>query len=114
MNKLIQLGLIVVGVSAVAIADVFVKKVFSPRTGFFTDIKNPLMLAIVALYLLQIIIFAYIFDRKAQLGVVGILQTALYALIVIGSGVLFFQEGFSARQIVGMVLAFVGVILMTL
>jgi drug/metabolite transporter (DMT)-like permease len=112
MNKLLEIGLIILGVSSVGIADVLIKKIFSPRTGFFTDVKNPLMIAVISLYIIQIIVFSFIFDHKAELGIVGIIQTALYAVIVIGSGILFFNEQISLLQWIGIGLAIVGVVLM--
>lgn len=72
------------------------------------------MFGVVSLYIIQIVIFFYIFFKKAELGVVGIMQTALYALIVIGSGILFFDESFSLTQGLGIGLALLGVILINL
>ncbi len=113
MNKLIEVGLIIIAVSAVAIADVFAKKAAFTTDNFWVAIKNPLMLAVVGLYLIQILIFTYVFVKKADLGVVGIIQTALYAIIVIGSGALFFREEISPQQGIGMTLAIIGVILIS-
>jgi drug/metabolite transporter (DMT)-like permease len=113
MNKLAEIGLIVIAVSAVAIADVFIKKAaFS--ADFKAVLKNPLMLAVVGLYLIQILVFAYVFAKKAELGAVGIIQTALYAIIVIGSGIIFFKEDVSLQQGIGMALAIIGVIVINL
>jgi len=114
MSKPALIGIIIAAASAVAVADVLIKKIFSPRTGFLTDIKNPLIFAVVGLYALQILAFSLVFDKKAELGTVGIIQTALYALIVVGSGILFFQEGMSAIKGIGMGLAVLGVILLNL
>ena len=107
-------GIVMVGVAAVAIADVLIKKIFLTSGSFWSKIKHPGMIGVVALYLLQIAIFAYVFHRKAELGIVGIIQTALYALIVIGSGVLFFNEHISVLQGIGIGLAILGVVLMNL
>lgn len=114
MNKLLEIGLIILAVCSVGTADVLIKKVFSPRTGFFTDVKNPWMLAVMGLYLVQIVVFSFVFDRKAELGIVGIIQTALYAIIVIGSGILFFNEDVTLIQWIGIALAIGGVTLMNL
>ncbi|OGY16879.1 MAG: hypothetical protein A2785_03900 [Candidatus Chisholmbacteria bacterium RIFCSPHIGHO2_01_FULL_49_18] len=83
-------------------------------SNFWTAIRNPLMIAVVALYLLQIAIFLYVFVKKAELGTLGIIQTALYAIIVIGSGVLFFNESITLIKGIGIGLAIVGVILINL
>jgi multidrug transporter EmrE-like cation transporter len=114
MNKILMTILVMGGAATVAIADVLIKKIFAPRTGFWIDAKNPLTIIVVLLYLVQIGIFAYLFDKKAALGIVGAVQIALYALIVIGSGVLFFQEHLTAMQSVGIALAVIGVVLMNL
>jgi drug/metabolite transporter (DMT)-like permease len=114
MNKILEIGLIIVAVSAVAIADVFIKKATSVADNFKTVLKNPLMLAVLGLYLIQILIFTYVFVKKAELGAVGIIQTALYAVIVIGSGIIFFKEEVSLWQGIGMALAIIGVIVINL
>ena len=112
MNKLLETGLVIIAVIAISVADVLIKKIFAPRTGFWTDIQNPWMFGVIALYIVQIIIFAFVFDKKAELGVVGVIQTALYAVIVVGSGILFFNERVSWPQGIGMGLAIAGVILL--
>jgi multidrug transporter EmrE-like cation transporter len=114
MNKLLTIGLIMVGVTAVASADVLIKKVFAPRSEFLIDAKNPLMLLVLLLYLVQVFVFSFVFDKKADLAIVGIVQTALYAIIVIGSGLLFFNEKLTFVQGVGIGLALAGVTLMNI
>ena len=114
MGKILEIFLICVAVAAVAVADALAKKVGVTAGSFPVALKNPLMLAVAGLYLLQILIFTYVFFKKAELGAVGIIQTALYALIVIGAGVIFFKEEISLVQGVGMALAVVGVILTSL
>jgi len=114
MDKLIEISLIVVAVSAVAFADVLAKKVAFTVNNLWDAIKNPLMLAVVGLYLVQIVIFTYVFVKKAELGIVGIIQTALYAIIVIGSGILFFNEKISLQQSIGTALAIMGVIIINI
>ncbi|HYE22492.1 MAG TPA: hypothetical protein VD998_02795 [Verrucomicrobiae bacterium] len=114
MHKLLIIGIIIIGVAAVAIADVFTKKVAFNVESYGAAIKNPLMLAVVLLYMIQIAAFLYVFVKRAELSIVGIIQTSLYAVIVIGSGVLFFDERISLVQGVGIGLAIVGVILMNL
>ena len=114
MSKLLEIGLIIIAVSCVAVADVLIKKAAFNVSSFWVSLKNPLMLAAVVLYLSQIVIFLYVFVKKAELGAVGVIQTALYAVIVIGSGILFFHEDFSVTQIIGMILAIIGVVLINL
>lgn len=114
MGKFAELGIIIAAVSAVAVADVLIKKAAIGAVSFPAAARHPLMWAVVGLYLLQIVLFTFVFAKKAQLGIVGITQTALYAVIVIGSGILFFHERFTALQGAGMALAVIGVILMRL
>ncbi|MFO0704920.1 MAG: hypothetical protein U0517_03075 [Candidatus Andersenbacteria bacterium] len=114
MNKLTMLLFIVVAVTAVAVADVLTKKVSVGTDSYAQAIRNPLMLIVVALYILQILIFLYVFVKKAELGTVGIVQTALFALIVLGSGILFFNERFTLLKAIGVGLAIVGVALLSL
>lgn len=114
MNKVIEISLIVIAVVAISIADVLLKKISVPATSFMSAVKNPLMLGVAGLYLIQIVIFLYVFVKKAELGAVGIIQTALYAFIVVGSGILFFNEEITVLKGVGMALAVLGVILINL
>ena len=114
MNKLIFTALIFFAVSAVGIADVLIKKISLTAESTVSALKHPVSLAVFGLYLVQIVIFTYVFVNKVDLGVIGILQTALYAIIVLGSAVLFFGEHFTPVQIAGMALAVTGVILLNL
>ena len=114
MNKIFEIVLVVIAVSSVAIADVFEKKIAVKASNIWTALRDPLIIAVISLYLLQIFIFLYVFVKKAELGFVGIVQTALYAIIVIGSGVLFFEEQISLLKGIGMALAVIGVILINL
>jgi len=114
MNKLLEIVLIIIAVAAVSVGDVLTKKVAFHTEEFWTAIRNPLMLAVAGLYMVQIVVFLYVFVRKAELGIVGIIQTALYAIIVIGSGVLFFKEEITLIHGIGIVVAITGVVLMNL
>jgi drug/metabolite transporter (DMT)-like permease len=113
MSALLQFVLIILAVAAVAIGDVFLKKA-SLAGNFTRAIGSPWMVLAVALYLYQILFFTYVFVAGWRLSIVGMLQTVLYALIVLGAGVLYFKESLTATQSVGMGLAFAGVLLMNL
>lgn len=114
MHKLLLLGLIIVAASTVGIADVLIKKAAFNTTNFWVALKNPLILGAIALYIAQVVVFTYVFVKKAELGLVGIIQTALYASIVIGSGVIFFHEKITLTQGIGIGVALLGVTLMNL
>ncbi len=113
-NKTIYIFiLLILACSAVAIADVCIKKA-STATSFSGIFKNPWFVAAIFLYIFQIFIFAYIFCLGLQLSYVGIMQIILYALIVLVSSVLFFHEDFTFIKIVGIILGVFGIILINI
>lgn len=114
MNKALEIGLIIVATAAIGIADVLLKKNFSSGTGFLHQLKDPLVLTAVGLYLLEVFIFSFLFYSKSELSIVGIVQVAFYSIIVIGSGILFFNEKMTVVHGIGIGFAIVGVTLMNL
>jgi drug/metabolite transporter (DMT)-like permease len=114
MNKFLEIGLILVGALAIAVADVLDKKVGADAHSFAAALKNPWLIPIALLYISQIFIYTYLFYRKAELGIVGVIQIVLYTIVVVGSGVLFFKEKITLLQGIGIVLALGGVTLMNL
>ena len=113
MPRTIFLILILLAVTAVAIADVFLKKA-ALGGSLSAALKSPWFFGALALYLFQIFFYTYVFVLGFELSVVGIMQTILYALIIVGAGLLLFQETLSPLQITGMVLGIAGVILINL
>ena len=111
--KIIYLIFLIIGSSAVAVADVFIKKA-SVLSSFPAIFKNIWMIFAVLLYLLQIFIFAYLFSAGLKLSYVGIVQIILYALIVLLSSVLFFRETLTLFEAIGMTLGIIGIILINL
>ena len=109
-SKLTQLTLISAAVIAVAVADVLLKKA-TAHGNLEQAIRSPWLWGAVGLYLLQIGFFTYAFVLGWQLSHIGALQSALYALIVLAAGVLLYRETLTPVQIVGMVLAIGGVVL---
>ena len=114
MVNYFHLGAIILAAIAVAIADALIKKVSLSGGGFLLALKNPLMIAIIALYLLQIAFFLYVFMNNWNLGVVGNLQMVFFSLSVILLGFFAFGEVLSNVQFIGVGLALIGVILMNL
>ena len=112
MSKVAYIGMLIAAVSAVGLADVFLKKAAVGGTGLAGALKSPWFVGAIALYLFQIFVFTYVFVSGFKLSLVGILQTGLYALITLTAGVLFFSESLSAIQISGIVLTLVGVVLL--
>ncbi len=105
--------LVIVAVSSVAVADIFLKKT-QALGSMERALSSPWLVAAVALYLFQIIFFTYLFISGARLTHVGILQTVFYALIVLFAGVFLFGETLTPVQTAGVVLALLGVILLYL
>jgi drug/metabolite transporter (DMT)-like permease len=113
MPKLLHLLLIVAAVTAVAIADVCLKKAAADG-GWVLTLKSPWMIAAILLYLFQIVFFTYLFRAGKELSLVGSLQTILYALIVLSAGIFLFQESLNKVQLTGVLLALIGIILINL
>ncbi|MDB5195511.1 MAG: hypothetical protein JWO84_695 [Parcubacteria group bacterium] len=109
----IQTALLVIAVSAVALGDIFLKETYKLGT-YSKAITSSWMLLALALYLVQIALFTYLFVSGSKLFAVGIIQTALYAVIVLGASVFLFKESATLLQIAGIVLALAGVLLINL
>ena len=107
------LGLLVLGSSAVAVADVLLKKA-SSFSSFADFARSPWMIGAILLYAFQIAVFIYLFLSGQKLVDVGIVQIILYALIVVASSILFFHESLTTLKIIGILLGLTGIILMNL
>lgn len=114
MEKLFQVFLVICAGLSVGIADALIKRVSFDTDSFWSAMRNPLMIPIALLYFAQIVLFTYVFIKRWELGIVGILQMAVYSIIVIGSGILLFQEKLTLVQSIGIGLAIIGAILMNL
>ncbi len=94
-------------VVAVAIADVCLKKA-TAQNDLGAALRSPWLWGAVGLYLLQIGFFTCAFVSGWQLSALGALQTALYAVIVLAAGVVFYRETLTPPQILGLVFALGG------
>lgn len=104
---------VILAVSSVAIADIFLKK--TQALGSMTKaLMSPWMGIAVLLYLFQIFFFTYLFISGAKLTHIGIMQTVLYALIVLAAGIFMFGETLTTMHIVGVIFALIGVVLLNL
>ena len=101
-----------VAVSAVAVADILLKKAAVGEAGLVGALKSPWVLGAVLLYLLQIFLFLLAFESHAKLSWVGVMQTGIYACITLGAGFLYFGESLTAVQTVGVVCTIIGVVLL--
>lgn len=99
-------------VLAIALADVVLKHASLQSHAMKQLVMNPWFMLAIGLYCLQVIGFGYLFISGAKLSSIGIVQTVLYALVVITSGVFVFSESMSVVQGIGIGLAIIGVILM--
>ena len=108
--KLTQSLFILLAVAAVAVADVLLKKATS-QGNLQSAWNSPWFYVAIGLYFLQIVLFTIAFVAGWKLSLIGALQTALYALIVVTSGVLLYNEDLTRLQITGVLLAIGGVIL---
>jgi len=114
MQKLVTIGIVIVGVISVAVADVLIKKIALSASSFIGSLKNSLLLAVIVLYMIQIGAFLWVFLNGAELSLIGIIQTVVYSIIVIISGVFLFNEEISLVQWLGIGLSMFGLILMNL
>jgi drug/metabolite transporter (DMT)-like permease len=108
--KLAQGAAILLSVVAVAIADVMLKKA-ATHGDLILAFRSPWLATAIGLYLFQIGLFTIVFIAGWKLSIIGALQTALYALIVLAAGVLFFRETLTQIQVAGILLAIGGVVL---
>jgi drug/metabolite transporter (DMT)-like permease len=108
--KLAQGIVIVMAVIAVAVADVMLKKA-AAQGNLLDALRSPWLFGAIGLYLFQIGLFTIAFAAGWKLSIIGALQTALYALIVLTAGVLLYHESLTRLQVMGVLLAFGGVVL---
>jgi drug/metabolite transporter (DMT)-like permease len=113
MGNIVQLSIIILAGIFVGIADVLIKKI-ALVGNFWSALKNPLMLIILLLYIVQIIFLIYIFRHHWNLGIVGNLEVVFYSFTMVLLGLLFFGETLSLIQGIGIGLALIGVILINL
>ena len=113
MVNYFQLAAIILAGISVAIADALIKKT-SSSSNFWLAFKNPWMIAILLLYLIQILFFVYVFMNHWNLSLVGNLQMVFYSIGVVLIGLLIFGESITLIQGLGIVLALIGVILINL
>lgn len=113
MVNYFQLAAIILAGISVAIADALIKKTSSSST-IWLAFKNPWMIAILLLYLIQILFFVYVFMNHWNLSLVGNLQMVFYSIGVILIGLLIFGESITWIQGLGIVFALIGVVLINL
>jgi drug/metabolite transporter (DMT)-like permease len=108
--KLIQGILVILAVIAVALADVMLKRA-TLRGNLLTALSSPWLFMALCLYLFQIGFFTVAFIAGWKLSIIGALQTALYAMIVLIAGVFLYHEDLTRLQIFGVAMAFGGAVM---
>ncbi len=103
--------LLLLAVSAVAIADVFLKQTQS-LGSMSKALMSPWMIGAIALYLFQIVFFTYLFIGGENLIYIGLMQIVLYGIIVLVAGVTIFGESLTVIQTIGALFAILGVVLL--
>jgi drug/metabolite transporter (DMT)-like permease len=111
-SKVAYVVLLLIAVLAVAVADVCLKRA-TLSGSLATAMRSPWTLAAIALYLIQVALFVVVFVQGWKLSVVSLIQTTLYAAVTLGAGVLLFGEALSPKQVVGLVFAIVGVVMLS-
>src|SRR5689334_14176472 len=110
ISKLIEGSVIMLAAVAVAIADVMLKRA-ALHGNLVTVLRSPWLFFAVGLYLFQIGFFIFAFAGGWKLSIIGALQTALYALIILAAGVFLYNEELTRVQMAGILITFSGVVL---
>lgn len=113
MSNILQaLAIILAGVS-IGVADFLIKKL-AIAGNFWSELKSPLVIAIAILYIIQIAFLLYLFRNQGKIGIIGNLEMVFYSLTVVILGLTVFGEKLSIIQGVGILLALIGAILMSI
>jgi len=112
MEQLLPIVIIIAAGLSVAVGDMLIKKVGMASGTMTSAMAHPLMAAALGFYMLQIVLFAYVFVRRWELGIVALLQMAFYSAACVLMGRFLFGERVTFQQGLGMLLAFVGAVLM--
>ena len=113
MEQLIPIVVIVTAGLSVAVGDILIKRVGMGSANMASALVHPLMAGALVFYIAQIVLFAYVFVRRWELGIVALLQMVFYSAACVLVGRFLFGERVTLQQGIGMLLAFLGVILMT-
>jgi drug/metabolite transporter (DMT)-like permease len=106
----LQITLILISTLMIGAADAIIKKV-GAANSFGVALKDPWLILASLLYLLQIGIIVYIFVHKGDLVVYGNIFIIFYSITTVLLGLLVFKEHISLTQIIGIVFALIGAVL---
>jgi drug/metabolite transporter (DMT)-like permease len=110
VSNLVQGAVIILAVIAVGVADVMLKRA-AAHGSLLTALHSPWLFMAIGLYLFQIGFFTIAFIAGWKLSIIGALQTALYAIIVLAAGVFLYNEDLTRLQMFGILMAFSGVVM---
>ncbi len=113
MSNLIRFILIFFSAVTIIFADAIIKKISLDQT-FFDVLKNPWVILVYGLYLVQIFCAILIFIFWGEIAIYSNLFVVLYGILGVVIGILFFKESVSMIQMVGIGLGLVGAVLMNL
>jgi len=111
--NLIKLFLVFFSAATIIIADALIKKI-SDGNSFFSIIRDPWMILICGLYLVQIFAAIFVFISKGELAIYTNLFIIFYGIFGIVIGVLFFKENISTVQMIGIGFGLLGAVLMNI
>jgi len=112
MERIYHALIIAAAALSVAVADLLIKRAASGASRVSDAVIHPITVAAVGLYTVQVVLFAYVFVHRWQLGMVALLQMAVYAAACVLMGRIWFDERVTPAQGFGMLLAFCGAVLM--
>ena len=104
--------LVFIACVVVSVADVLLKKSGVNHTTFWPAVFSSSTGWALGLYAIQIGVFLWVFVKKAELGLVGIAQNVIYAIVVLAAAHLLYDETLSTPKIIGAILALTGIFLM--
>ena len=107
-----QALIVIITAISVAMADALTKKVANDAPTFMQGVFHWMITPIVALYLVQIVLFIYLFQSKWQLGRLCILQMTIIGICVTLIGWLYFGDKIQLVHALGMAISLAGVVLM--
>ncbi|NTW14648.1 MAG: hypothetical protein HGA31_06535 [Candidatus Moranbacteria bacterium] len=111
MTSIIRIALICLSALTIIIADSMIKKISMGQT--FSDVlKDPRMIPVYVLYLLQIFLAVPIFLHEGELAIYANLFIVFYGIFSVVFGVYFFRENLSIMQMLGIGLGLIGAVLM--
>ena len=96
---------------AIILADALIKKV--SQQSFLNILRDPWMIAVYGLYIIQIGFAIFIFMLKGELSIYTNLFIVFYGVFGVLIGITYFKETLSIIQIMGICFGLFGAILMT-